>query len=1048
MLVRNGTGNGGSIRRIALREGDMKAVRDACQLQPKALEITVGDQIEELDQIIRDTDGEEYFSKTYVTDGMKTLLTKGIARLASKSGDAVFHLKQAMGGGKTHLMVCFGLLAKDKQLRRDKIGFVPYHDAFDSARVAAFNGRNHPDNYFWGEIARQLGKEDIFSKFWIGGPKAPDKAAWLKLFGDDEGPLLILLDELPPYFHYYNTQTLGNGTIADVATNAFANLLAAAKEKSNVCIVISDLNAAYERGGDLIQSALDDARQELGRAEILITPVNLESNEIYEILRKRLFVRLPGTDEIAEVAAAYAQKLAEAAKAKTVQRSAEALASEIEATYPFHPGFKHIVALFKENEKFKQTRGLMELVSRLLKSVWDSPEGIYLIGAQHFDLSIPDVREKLAEISDMRDVIAKDLWDANGGAHAQAIDASAGNSRAEQTGTLLLLSSLSTAVNAVKGLSEFELYENLIDPLHGASDFKAAFDQLQKSAWYIHHQKDDENDPGRFYFDRQENLTKKLQSYADKAPQNRVDELVRHRLEEMFRPLSKEAYGKVLPLPEIEDAKAALNSHRALLILDPDGKMPPRAVETFFQSLTSKNNMLVLTGEKSGMASVEGKARHVFAAEKMDRELPATHPQRGELEAKKTQYEQDFQATILSVFDTICYPRRAPDGKDVLKHKPLDSSYSSSEPYSGERQVIKTLTSDPIKLYTDVQLHFDPLRSKMEGVLFGAQESLPRTALQDGLRQNTSMPWMPPDGLNRLIALACQNGQWEELDNGYISKNPRPKATRVVVSVESDGDDHGTARLRVDAADAGANPRIHYAEDAPVTENSPVLTESTLTTTALRVQFLAVDPTGKNPTGSPATWENSLVIRNNFDNVTRRLTLHVAPRGTIRYTLDGSEPRNGQEYTNPIQLEKGKVSVAVFAECEGLEAKRTFDFGEAGDDRPAIDPLRPATLATSKAPKKISSASGIREALVLARDRNIKFEGVTLSVNTASVSITGISVGEKELEEGLDYLRRIFNDPDAPVIMTFRKAYFPSGNELESFCEKVGIEIISDEVGQ
>jgi predicted AAA+ superfamily ATPase len=161
----------------------------------------------------------------------------------------------------------------------------------------------------------------------------------------------------------------------------------------------------------LIQKALDDSIQEMGRAEISITPVNLESNEIYEIIRKRLFVSLAEKHEIADIASVYANRLAEAAKSKSVDRSAESLANEIEMTYPFHPSFKSIVALFKENEKFKQTRGLMELVSRLLKSVWQSNDDIYLIGAQHFDLSIHEVREKLADISEMRDVISKDLWD-------------------------------------------------------------------------------------------------------------------------------------------------------------------------------------------------------------------------------------------------------------------------------------------------------------------------------------------------------------------------------------------------------------------------------------------------------------------------------------------------------------------------------------------------------------------------------------------------------------------------------------------------------------
>ncbi len=96
----------------------MKTIRNACQLQPKALEINVGDQIEQLDQIIHDTNGDEYFKKTFITGGMKTLLSKGVARLAGKSNDTVFHLKQAMGGGKTHLMVGFGLLAKDATLRQ------------------------------------------------------------------------------------------------------------------------------------------------------------------------------------------------------------------------------------------------------------------------------------------------------------------------------------------------------------------------------------------------------------------------------------------------------------------------------------------------------------------------------------------------------------------------------------------------------------------------------------------------------------------------------------------------------------------------------------------------------------------------------------------------------------------------------------------------------------------------------------------------------------------------------------------------------------------
>jgi len=45
---------------------------------------------------------------------------------------------------------------------------------------------------------------------------------------DGDRPILILLDEMPPYFHYLDTQKVGGGTVADIATRAFANMLTAA----------------------------------------------------------------------------------------------------------------------------------------------------------------------------------------------------------------------------------------------------------------------------------------------------------------------------------------------------------------------------------------------------------------------------------------------------------------------------------------------------------------------------------------------------------------------------------------------------------------------------------------------------------------------------------------------------------------------------------------------------------------------------------------------------------------------------------------------------
>jgi hypothetical protein len=915
----------------------MKTVRDACELQPNALSIKLSDQIEQLDELIHaEGDGSAFFGRTSITQGMQDLVTEGTARLAGVSTQAVFHLKQAMGGGKTHLLVGFGLLAKHPALRKRYCGGDTNSQMFGEARVAAFNGRNSPPHFFWGDIAQQLGRASVFQEFWASGPKAPDEKAWLKLF-EGKDPILILLDEMPPYFEDLATRPVGAGTVADIATRAFANLLTAAGKKANVCVVISDLYAAYQSGGALITRALDNARQELGRAERNITPVDLATNEIYDILRKRLFTQLPDKAEIDDIADAYGKKLEEASKSKVANRGAEAIADEVAATYPFHPRLKNVIALFKENEQFKQTRGLIEFVSRLLRSVWErKANDVFLIGPQHFDLSIAEVRDKLTEISGMRDVIAKDLWDAQQSAHAQVIDLSTGKEAATQVGSLLLTASLSTAVNAVKGLTTAEMVECLVSPLREPSEFLESFQQLEESAWYVHHTPE-----GRYYFDRQENLTKLLQSLAHDAPENQVDDLIRHRLRDMFKPTRKSAYEEVLPLPKLEDVADKVRKSRVLLIVSPDSKIPPEEVQKFFDGLSQKNNLCVLTGDKTAMGSVEKAARHVYAAQKGDGRIPKGHPQRDDLEKKQQTYEQDFNATVLNLFDKVLFPIQRAGKPSQLAPKALDMTRDATKPFDGEAQVEKTLTSNPLKLYLDVEKDFDPIRDKAQDLLWPENQDEARWSdVADRYTEQAGMPWLPPKGLDTLKSIACNRALWEDLGNGYVTKKPKKKRTSVQIIAESDPNDEGTVRLRVNPQNAGPAPRIHFAEDTPVTEKKPQLKDQFLTTKALRVNFLTVDPSGQYETGDVVTWSNKLVLRNELDDKSpkRTVKLLVAPAGKIRYTLGGEEPREGALYDKPVEIGNGETLVRVFAEASGLEAKAEFRYPAKGKKGVQVDP--------------------------------------------------------------------------------------------------------------
>ena len=104
---------------------------------------------------------------------MEQLFKEGMLRLSGKSDQAVFELTQAMGGGKTHMMVALGLLA---HLRPEVLSAeLNVRIDFGTARIAAFNGRNSPDNYIWGEIATLLGAAEAIKPFWVNGPRTVDQ---------------------------------------------------------------------------------------------------------------------------------------------------------------------------------------------------------------------------------------------------------------------------------------------------------------------------------------------------------------------------------------------------------------------------------------------------------------------------------------------------------------------------------------------------------------------------------------------------------------------------------------------------------------------------------------------------------------------------------------------------------------------------------------------------------------------------------------------------------------------------------------------------------
>lgn len=248
-------------------------------------------------------------------------------------------------------------------------------------------------------------------------------------------------------------------------------------------MIVSTLEGAHARGSRFMNHALRDAVND-GERRMLdsVTPVELEGNEIYGILRRRLFRSLPPEEVIAGVAEDFRRSLEEGVKAGVLDAAALQDADSIRQTYPFHPSFSKIAALFKDNEGFQQTRGLLELASRLLKSIWQGSSGdACLAGAQHFDPSLADVRDKFRDIARLDGALARDIWNEQGDAFAQELDRRNGHACATRAAMMLMMSSLAENAGAetVRGLAPRELFRYVTAPGAAVAPFREALEELR-----------------------------------------------------------------------------------------------------------------------------------------------------------------------------------------------------------------------------------------------------------------------------------------------------------------------------------------------------------------------------------------------------------------------------------------------------------------------------------------------------------------------------------------------------------------------------------------
>ncbi|HOV94711.1 MAG TPA: DUF499 domain-containing protein [Spirochaetales bacterium] len=883
-----------------------------------------------LDGSLDEKSGESFFNENFVTAGMKTLVTKAFDRLnGARDQSATFLLSQAMGGGKTHNMIALGLLAKYPSLRHTlgpdfNLGTKPI-------RVIGFNGRESDYRLgLWGALAEQLGRKELFNDLYAP-LRAPGETSWINLLRGE--PTLILLDELPPYYDQARAVAIGASNLAEITTAALSNLLIAANrpELSNVVIVVSDLSGtAYDRGQQGIDIALDNLAKETQRAALRIEPVATTGDEIYDILRTRIFEKLPDFEVRDSVATKYAEAVRDAKQMDLTTQSPDSFAMELRQSYPFHFSLRDLYGRFKANPGFQQTRGLLRMMRAVVANLWSSglAKSLYLIHPYNIDLNDADIFSEFLNINQsLSEAIRIDIAN-NGTSHAEELDKTLARpgpgtkpeGLAQDAAKLIYVASLANNPGAVLGLHDTEIIAWLCRPDRDIARIRAdVLERLPTIAWYLHL-----SDDGRLYFKNVQNLAAKLHGMVSTYNRETTVKALRTYLETMFKPNLGDVYQDVSVLSSVDTL--VLSPEKVILVItEPyvdataDNPLYPDWLQ-YYQNIDYKNRLIFLTGDRDTMNDTLKNAALYKAIDTIIAELEADHlsardPQMTDAHSRKDKISLSLKSSIQQTFCQVVYP-----SGPKLRTEQIRFSFDGNS-FDAENQIRETLLS--VQKFCSEPAN-DAWVRKVEERLFDNQNPVLWSEVKKRAAVKTLWQFHPPRLLDEIKTYALHNGLWREEGNA-IRHGPFPKdPPSVNVRKKSYDEKTGEATLEIIPV-GGSKVLYNYGTEEPSKSWEEVHDYNGFRTDEVKVSFVCVDDNNREmPMGKPFTWTNTITVKGAIEQVGTEyfVRLEAVPKADIFYTTDGSDPLTfGVPYNGPFSLTDNMKIVQAFAEQDGVKSE-------------------------------------------------------------------------------------------------------------------------------
>jgi hypothetical protein len=700
----------------------------------------------DLAQVHRGEAGAEYgeprafFGRTFVTAGLRDLLSNALTRLDQGEGDPVVELQTNFGGGKTHSMLAlyhlFGevpsgeLPGLEDVHRRAGVTNAPkgVNRAVLVGTAQGLERRMQKDgtvtNTLWGEMAYQLAGAPGYALVaqYDEGRSFPPSDVLVRLL-TLASPCLILIDEWVTLLRViYSNQDRPAGSFEDNISFAQA-LTEATKSVPRALLVGSLPQSNAETAGEGGAAALASLKETFKRVQSTWLPASPE--ESFEIVRRRLFTSpdADGYRQIDAVTLAFSKHYQENRQDFPSAAAEPDFARRLKASYPIHPAlFDALFTTWSTMERFQRTRGVLRFMALVIHRLWQQGDRSLMILPGNVPLDDARVQAEL------RDYLGES-WEAIMNQEVDGPDSLPARVEAEDTSGRLgqvaaarrvtrsiFMCTAPKGGGAHPGVSTPSIFLNSVQPGEKIGPFSDALRRVSAQAVYLYA---DSND---YWFGVQPTLNRRAADEAQRFDEADVDREIETRLTAAVRGRGVFAGVHVTDQPgEVPDEPRGPAVR--LVVLPPKhphskGSHESPAVMRARELVTRKgsgdrlarNNLVLLAPDRARLDELRNRVRQYLAWKKIAdgaEESNLTPSNRRQANSRMTEASRGTDAQLAEAYSFLLTPQASSDGTPGVHFEEErlagegDLAGRAARKLVGSGQLIETYGALPLKLKLD-----------------------------------------------------------------------------------------------------------------------------------------------------------------------------------------------------------------------------------------------------------------------------------------------------------------------------------------------------------